>query len=423
MPLGFVEKRDVYRPKTGEAPFKIDEVFFSRTDHRGVIQCSNYIFKRVSDYEWNDLLGAPHKLIRHPDMPKGVFWLFWENLKNGKPIGAYVKNKARDGLYYWVYAVAMPFQDGFLSVRIKPSSDFLGIIEKEYKALRKAEVEDGISPEESAAILEQRIQALGFTNYQEFESNALARELAARDAQVGNAVDTSVAQFADMIAAAAKLQNETESLTQGFGAISTVPTNMRILAARLEPSGGAISSLSQNYWEMSEEMSRWFQSYVSGSGSDFAAIHATLSTSQFLLGTARILTTVATRFNRERRSLGGCDVQNEKRQMNELATQYVGKARAGLQQVSLEAQRISRAITMMRRFTLGLSSTRVMCNIESARLPVGGGSLVDIINQLGVFQDNLEKHLDRIEDLSLAIREHAEALSSSEGGLMIPPMN
>ncbi|MCK4711289.1 MAG: PAS domain-containing protein [Marinosulfonomonas sp.] len=421
--MGFIEKRDVYRPKTGEAPFKIDEVFFSRTDPRGVIQCSNYIFKRVSGYDWEDLLGAPHKVIRHPDMPKGVFSIFWKTLESGQPIGAYVKNKARDGLHYWVYAVAMPFDDGYLSVRIKPSSDLLGIIKKEYKALRKAEIEDGILPEESAAILEQRIQALGYANYGEFESDALTRELAARDAQLGNVVDPSVAQFTDMIAAATKLQNETEALTQGFSAISTVPTNMRILAARLEPSGGAISSLSQNYWEMSEEMSRWFQSYVSGSGSDFAAIHTTLSTSQLLLGTARILTAVASIFNRERRSLGGCDVQDEKRQMNELAAQYVSKARSGLQQVASEAQRISRAITMMRRFTLGLSSTRVMCNIESARLPVGGGSLVDIINQLGVFQGNLEKQLDQIDDLSLAIREHAESLSSSEGGLVIPPMN
>lgn len=117
----------------------------------------------------------PHKLIRHPDMPKGVFQLFWDALNRGEPIGAYVKNKASDGLHYWVFAVAMPFYDGFLSVRIKPSSEILQIIEAEYADLLQRERKDGLKPSESAEILMGRINALGFANYSSFESECLLR--------------------------------------------------------------------------------------------------------------------------------------------------------------------------------------------------------------------------------------------------------
>ena len=419
--MGFVERRNVYRPKTGEAPFRIEEMFFSRTDQRGVIQSANFIFHRVSGYDWDELLGAPHKVIRHPDMPKGVFWLFWNTLKSGQPIGAYVKNRAKDGLYYWVYAVAMPYRDGFLSVRIKPGSDLFKLITAEYALLREQENSGKLSPEESASILLERLQKHGFATYDAFACDALARELAARDAQMGNPVDPSAAPFEDMVKAANELYEKTEALSQGFDLISTVPTNMRIIAARLEPSGGAISSLSQNYWEMSEEMSRWFQTYVTSSSSEFAAIRSTLEHSHFLFGTARILSAVATRFNMERRSLGGTDVQVEKEHMNALSQTYADKAVAELRQVAEEACRIVKAIAMMRRFTLGLSSTRVMCNIESARLPSGGGSLVDVIRQLGVFQDGLEQQLDRIEELSHIIKDNADLLIENRAEAMGRP--
>ncbi|WP_457648847.1 PAS domain-containing protein [Profundibacter sp.] len=420
--MGFVEKRNVYRPATGEAPFGFDEIFFSRTDHRGVIECGNYVFKRVSDYDWDDLIGAPHKRIRHPDMPKGVFWLFWKTLKAGEPIGAYVKNKARDGLYYWVYAVAMPFQGGFLSIRIKPASDLFETIKQEYEVLRKAE-ENGLTPEESAAQLVQRIGELGYADYRAFESDALTRELAARDIKVKTKIDPEVEKFTEMADAASALKTETISLSDGFHAVSTVPTNMRIIASRLEPSGGAVSALSQNYWAMSEEMAQWFRRYVTNSDSDFATMCNTLAECRFLLGTARMLREMSTSFSLERRALGGCDLKVEQQQMTNLAVSSSRKAMEGLNKVSEVALRISRAVAVMRRFTLGLSSTRVMCNIESARLSKGGESLNYVITQLAGFQTNVDDQLERIEDLSLSIQRNADALmANGDGPKRRPPV-
>lgn len=414
--MGFVERRDEYRAASGEAPFKIDELFFSRTDNRGVIEAANYIFKRVSGYEWDELLQAPHKLIRHPDMPKAVFWLIWDTLGKGKPIGAYVKNKAKDGLHYWVFAVMIPFRNGYLSVRIKPSSELFGKIDKIYASLQKAEAEDGVSPEDSAANLIAQIQEVGFSDYDAFASVALMEELASRDAILGNKNSSSTYQFSEMISIADGLKTETLALSAGFDDISTVPTNMRIIAARLEPSGGAISSLSQNYWEMSEEMSRWFQNYVSGSDSSFSGIRSMLVSSQFLCGAARILNEVAQKFNKERRSLGGVDIPDEKDHISEIAVTFIDMAISGMNDVEKEAEQILRAISMMRRFILGLSSTRVMCNIESARLQTGGESLNYVIDQLELFQTNLVSQLDQIETQSHTIMEYAKFLQASEGG-------
>ena len=403
---------------SGEAPFEIDELFFSRTDKRGVIVAANYIFRRVAGYEWDELLGAPHKIIRHPDMPKAVFWLLWDALNKGESVGAYVKNKAKDGLYYWVFAVVMPFRDGFLSVRIKPTSKLLSIIEKEYATLRQAEIEEGVTPEASAAILLQRIQSLGYADYQTFASDALMQELSWRDKAMGIIIPKVTDQFSEMISVADGLKKETAALSSGFDDISTVPTNMRIIAARLEPSGGAISSLAQNYWEMSEEMSRWFQNYVSGSDSSFSAIRGMLISSQFLCGAARMLNEIADKFSVERRSLGGVDVAGEKNHMTDMAADFVDKATSGMEEVADEAEQILRAITMMRRFTLGLSSTRVMCNIESARLTSGGDSLIYVINQLEQFQVRLVSQLDKIEAQSHTIMEYAQSLRTNQGGIL-----
>ena len=408
--MGFIEKRNVARPETGEAPFRPGETFFSHTDERGIIRSGNFIFQRVAGYEWEELLGAPHKIIRHPDMPSGLFWLFWDTLKKGRPIGAYVKNRAKDGLYYWVYAVAMPVREGFLSVRIKPCSELLAKVKEKYQELREAENEKGISPEESAARLLEWVAELGYRDYMAFASDALSRELRTLDQILENPPDAKISEFEVMIRSAESVVKETAALSTGFEAISTIPTNMRIIASRLEPSGGAITALSQNYWAMSEEMSNWFKNFVSDSGSDFAALEGVLEECRFMTCTARILSETAAQFASERRRLGDVDVVREQERIRELTAQYVRRSEKGLKRITEVARRISDAITIMRRYALGLSSTRVMCNIESARLPAGGETLANIIEQLGEFQHTIDQQLGRIDDLSRDIQLRASAL-------------
>ncbi len=394
--MSYIEKRNEIRPATGEAPFSLDEVFFSRTDARGVIEAGNYVFRRVAGYDWAEILGAPHKIIRHPDMPRAVFWLLWDRIRRGEPIGAYVKNRARDGLYYWVYAVVAPAGDGYLSARIKPSSDLLALIEAEYAALRALELEQDISPEDSAKRLLARLKKLGFADYDKFAAHALSHEILSRDQGLSIAQDTKILGFRRILKAADRLQNETAALVDEFHAMRTIPHNMQVIASRLEPTGGPVSTLSKNYGAISREMSDWFEANVVGTGSTFATIHGTVNASMFLEGIARILHECEVQLNDERRQLGEVDLEGERRILSRQVADYVDKSRRGISRVREEADRIRRACDTMQRHVLGLSTTRVLCKIESGRTIGTGDALSDIISQLGTFQERINAKLERI---------------------------
>ncbi|WP_456463928.1 PAS domain-containing protein [Persephonella sp.] len=81
-----------------------NELIISRTDLKGIITYVNETFAKISGYEPEELIGKPHNIIRHPDMPKSVFKDLWETIKQGKTWKGYVKNLRKDKGYYWVYA-------------------------------------------------------------------------------------------------------------------------------------------------------------------------------------------------------------------------------------------------------------------------------------------------------------------------------
>jgi len=74
----------------------------SKTDSKGIIEYGNEYFVEVSGYREAELVGSPHSILRHPDMPKVIFKFMWERISQGNNIVAVVKNKAKDGRFYWV---------------------------------------------------------------------------------------------------------------------------------------------------------------------------------------------------------------------------------------------------------------------------------------------------------------------------------
>jgi len=81
-----------------------DELIVSRTDFTGKITYVNETFAEISGYEVDELIGKPHNIIRHPDMPKSAFADLWETVQRGEVWEGYVKNLRKDGGYYWVFA-------------------------------------------------------------------------------------------------------------------------------------------------------------------------------------------------------------------------------------------------------------------------------------------------------------------------------
>ncbi len=92
------------RPTPVDREIKLDpsKTILSKTDSKGIIEFANDYFMEICGYEKHELMGKPHNIIRHPDMPKVIFKLLWDRLKKGENVHALVKNLAKDGRYYWV---------------------------------------------------------------------------------------------------------------------------------------------------------------------------------------------------------------------------------------------------------------------------------------------------------------------------------
>lgn len=89
-------------PKNIELALDPKRYFISKTDTKGIITSCNEYFMKISGYSEQELIGSPHSIIRHPDMPRIIFKILWDKIQNGENIAAVVKNLAKDGKHYWV---------------------------------------------------------------------------------------------------------------------------------------------------------------------------------------------------------------------------------------------------------------------------------------------------------------------------------
>ncbi len=150
------------QPTSEEVTFLPNEIIVSKTDLKGRITYANSIFSRICGYSRAELMNAPHSIIRHPDMPRCVFKLLWDQLSEEREIFAYVKNMSRNGAFYWVFAHVTPSFDndgkviGYHSSRRVADRRVLGeVIEPLYRDLLKTEKTQATAKEGLAASFTQ----------------------------------------------------------------------------------------------------------------------------------------------------------------------------------------------------------------------------------------------------------------------------
>lgn len=125
-----------------EYVLKSDDFLVSQTDEKGIILFANDDFCKVAGYDLNELIGKPHNVVRHKDMPKAAFKSLWDTVKKGDIWTGYVKNSTKDGGFYWVYAIVYPMSDPktnakmYLSCRRKPSDQEIKEAQELYKTMR-----------------------------------------------------------------------------------------------------------------------------------------------------------------------------------------------------------------------------------------------------------------------------------------------
>ncbi len=123
-----------------EVPFPEGRLIVSRTDKSGIITQVNDSFCEVAGYSREELLGQPHCILRHPDMPSAAFRTLWETVNRGEIWHGYVKNLCKDGRFYWVYATVIPNKRrgeivGYTSVRREPSRTRVREAEELYRTM------------------------------------------------------------------------------------------------------------------------------------------------------------------------------------------------------------------------------------------------------------------------------------------------
>jgi len=136
-------------PTSHEKVMRDDDFIVSKTDLKGRITYCNRIFIEFSGFDEKDLLGAQHNIVRHPDMPRGVFKFLWDTLEAKKECFAYVKNMSKDGSFYWVFANVTPDLDaqgntvGYFSVRRRAKPAAIAVATDVYKAMLAEEQRAG----------------------------------------------------------------------------------------------------------------------------------------------------------------------------------------------------------------------------------------------------------------------------------------
>lgn len=124
-----------------EINLNLESFLLSETDEKGIIRFANDEFCKFAEYSLDELIGKPHSIVRHPDMPKAAFENLWTTVKNGNSWKGFVKNKTKSGNYYWVFATVFPFiscdgSKGYISCRRMAARSEIEKYENIYKTMK-----------------------------------------------------------------------------------------------------------------------------------------------------------------------------------------------------------------------------------------------------------------------------------------------
>lgn len=375
-----------------------NRLLISRTDSRGVIQAANQAFQEVCGYDWSEMQNAPHKIVRHPDMPKGVFFLLWRQLQKGEPVGAFVKNLKKGGGHYWVFATMAILDTGFMSMRIMATESVIAMIAPIYATMRHAENNQGISPEESMETLLGALKDLGYPTYESFIARMAAQQLLARQSANGVQKEESILRMLNLLKEWPEVGRECGTVFHAYEEFGVAPLNMRIQASQLKENGIALGVISGNFAELASDINKGLEEFVGS----VDGVAETINRSMFLTCTQRLLIEAADSLAVE--TGDGATGIDEIDIMQFTRSIYEQKAMHGLRETRSKLTEFIDLAKTIKRSLTGLSVTRVMSAIENAQFNgAADNSISAIIEELRVFQEvtdtsllSIQGHLTRL---------------------------
>lgn len=375
-----------------EADFRLDELFFSRTDPGGIIKAGNSVFQRVSEFEAHELWEKPHKLIRHRDTPRGVFYKLWDSLKAGRPICAYVKNRTKSGRYYWVYAVVAPIEGGYISVRLKPSSEIFDQISRFYITHAERERREKIEPAASAAMIEETLGELGFASYETFMSAALRREHAARDAGLGREPSPLNAGVDKLQTSARALSENIRAISASLESVKNTPFNLRIFASQLGTDGEGLAVVAANYVTLLDDLRAMLDEF------DAAAtqISSSMDDAMLLNVIVKLQREMVSFFRQDTSTLDGVDKALETRALENLSEEFSNREQAALRTIRDCCRLLPNACQQMKRQAAALDVIRLTAKVEVSSKNNHNGIILELEQRLEECQETLQAALKNI---------------------------
>lgn len=427
-----------------EVSLSLAEMFFSITDPKGIIRSGNDVFVRVSGYPLAQMVGRPHNIVRHPDMPRVVFKILWDEIGEGRPVAAYVKNRTADGRFYWVIAVVVPSPGGYLSIRIKPTSPMFPAAQEIYRRLRELEIKvegpGGLRRKEamaaSAERLHEELVAAGFENYDAFMRAAILAEVRSREEAVRDGgISTGPADHADEVARRLSEVNQlladlvlrldgylalNARLAEKAGFVRTLADEVRLFAlnAILSASkvdgrdGAAIGTVAGLLSIQSESLGRLFHDL----GDSINSASSSLADMLFPVASARIQAEMLQLFWEEIRAHDGLTnhddvlaihacISSEGAVLANLLREFT----AALQGMGTEIARLRRGLQTMRALALN-------GRIEAARVE-NDGPFTQLFLTIGGRVDAAGAELDELAGAGSVFARYSDSASRIEAAI------
>jgi aerotaxis receptor len=371
-------------------------------------------------------------------MPRAVFKLFWKTIQSDRPIAAYVQNLAADGSYYWVLAFAFPIEDGYLSIRLKPSSPLFEAARRIYGQVLTEEREK--DPDAATTLLLSLLRQAGFESYEQFMVAATIAELGARDdAQIerestlaeskrsgGGATDAIAAvsaaasasyrqAFARVVefAAANKLiQEKSAYLLDCFHDLNFLSLNMSVLAAKIGNLAAPLGVIATEFSTLSAQIEK----LMTGFSESAAALDQGISRCSLNLASLKIQNDVVDFFVREslaKVESGSASIEQAFDGIRANRKAFLDLTTSSQVEASTELERFKQVLGVLqgsaaeiRRSTNGLEVIRQMAWAESAR--------IDSIKQsFAAFINDMQKYIDILRSTSHEINGAFKSLSAS----------
>ncbi len=376
-----------------ENSFGFDELFFSRTNKKGIIESGNSVFQRVSQYEWDEMLGKPHKVVRHPEMPRGVFSLLWDTIGKGEMIGAYVNNKAKDGSNYWVYALVSPIADGYLSVRLKPSSDYFEIVKQKYNDLLQLEKKERLTPEQSQEKLLEVINELGFQTYKHFMIESLMKELECRQQELGGEPIEELELLRGALKSGTQLQGNSELIFDAYKKTSLVPINLEVQSARIGQTAASLATISTQYDKLAKEIQEQIKLFAESG----KMVQEKVKDCQFYVCNSILQREIFQFFEQEVKETP-VHKEGEMTILNQLRNQQIHSARSSLDEIQNEFRQFKKVCDDVKKLSIGLEMVSISGKIEAAKLTNESGELRGLLDELTTFKDSLKSTIHIINE-------------------------